>query len=133
MGYTNELFDFMMSAFKGLDYDCSLTKKDYILMMLKKILGMIVITGCLLGIVSLLFILINPKSQDATLTILFTYFVLLYIVSSIPSLIDTLRTYRIHQDVFYRRMVIVYLVLIVISGILLHFGGTETLSGLLDL
>lgn len=102
-------------------------------MMLKKILGMIVITGCLLGIVSLLFILINPKSQDATLTILFTYFVLLYIVSSIPSLIDTLRTYRIHQDVFYRRMVIVYLVLIVISGILLHFGGTETLSGILDL
>lgn len=130
MLYINELFEFMLTAFRGLEHENS--KKAYALSIMKKLAGIVVITGILFGLVLLVLLIIDGFNEHGAVAILFNNILALYIVASLPTIIDTLRALKSTASNEYRLMSVIYVFCIMILGVLLHIGGNETLFGLLD-
>lgn len=130
MLYIEYLFEFMVSALRGLDEENS--TKSYVISILTKLFGIVVITGILFGIVAILLLMLDGINEGSSILVLFKYFILLYAVASLPSLLDTLRSLRTTKNRNHKSMCMYYVVSIIIFGVILHFGGHETFFGLLD-
>lgn len=130
MLYIEYLFEFMMSALRGLDEENS--TKSYVISILAKLFGMVVITGILFGIVAILLLMLDGINEGSSILVLFKYFILLYAVASLPSLLDTFRSLRTTKNRNHKSMCMYYVASIIIFGVILHFGGYETFFGLLD-
>lgn len=130
MLYIDYLFEFMIQAFRGLDLEES--TKAYWISILKRLLGIVVITGILFGLVAILLLVLDGLNDGSSIAILFNYFIALYIVASLPTTLDTLRSLKHIEDQKHKHMSLIYIVCIMVFGVLLHFGGSETLFGLLD-
>ncbi|HCZ23952.1 MAG TPA: hypothetical protein DHV05_03740, partial [Acholeplasmataceae bacterium] len=56
---------------------------------------------------------------------------ILFLIGTIPSLIDSIRTYRIQKDKIYLYSILIMSILILILGLALYTEGVQLLSGLL--
>lgn len=130
MLYIEYLFEFMMSALKGLDEENS--TKSYVNAILKKLLGIVVITVVLFGLFALALLIIVGSSNHPIIILLFEQLLWLYIIAMLPSTIRTLGTIKTTGDTKYKLMCMLYIVCMMIFGVILQLVGNEVIFGLLD-
>jgi hypothetical protein len=127
-----EVYQLMMDALKGLPYDYRLSKMSYYWAILKKLFGVVMMTGVLFIITSLILFIIDELFGGDSFVILVKYVVLLYVVATIPTIIDTIRISVANAYRRYTGYVIIYLILLVTTGFLLHLAGAESLVSLIE-
>ncbi|HAX02990.1 MAG: hypothetical protein A2Y45_06115 [Tenericutes bacterium GWC2_34_14] len=131
MFHLSDLFEPFLEVFKGLSFQSHHTLKDYVIPILKKLGAFLVLTVIMFFVVILMMLGLDALLNEENTNLILRLVSILFLIGTIPSLIDSIRTYRIQKDKIYLYSILIMSILILILGLALYTEGVQLLSGLL--
>ncbi|MDY0074780.1 MAG: hypothetical protein WC992_00840 [Acholeplasmataceae bacterium] len=131
MIHIEDIFKLLIHVTRGIDYVSGQTLGDYFRSILIKTLGFLSLTLIYFVLFALLSYLIDLWINSSLFVYVIRYVGFIFILASIPSLIDTQRIHHIQKDNIYMQATMILWMIVILCFLLLHFLGADVLMHLI--
>jgi hypothetical protein len=131
MIHIEDIFKLLINVTRGIDFVSNQTLGDYFVSIIKKTLGFISLTLVYFVLLAVMSYLIDLLINSSLFVYVIRYVGFIFILASIPSLIDTQRIQHIQKDDIYMKATMILWMSVILCFLLLHFLGADILIHLI--